>query len=72
MDELLQKISDVLARGSRRAVFLIPFAEGALVRLLHDEAAVLREDYVETGTLVEAVVKPAVWGRLKDYVKETP
>ena len=71
MEELLQKISDVLARGSRRAVFLIPFAEGALVRLLHEEAAVLREDYVETGTMVEAVVKPAVWGRLKDYVKET-
>ena len=70
MDELLQKISDVLARGSRRAVFLIPFSQGTLVRLLHDEAAVLREDYVEDGTMVEAVVRPAVWGRLKDYVKE--
>ena len=70
-DALLQMISDVLARGSRRAVFLIPFSQGALVRLLHEEAAVLREDYVEDGTLVEAIVRPAVWGRLKDYVKET-
>lgn len=68
--ELLEKISAALGRGKRRAVFCIPFAKGTLVQLLHDEAAVLSVDYTETGTRVEAVVKPELWAKLREYAEE--
>ncbi len=67
--ELLEKISAALGRGKRRAVFCIPFAKGALVQTLHDEAAVLSVDYTETGTRVEAIVKPELWARLREYAE---
>ena len=68
--ELLEKISAALGRGKRCAVFCIPFAKGTLVQLLHDEAAVLSVDYTETGTRVEAVVKPELWAKLREYAEE--
>ena len=67
--ELLEKISAALGRGKRRAVFCIPFAKGALVQTLHDEAAVLSVDYTETGTRVEAIVKPELWAKLREYAE---
>ena len=67
--ELLEKISAALGRGKRRAVFCIPFAKGALVQMLHDEAAVLSVDYTETGTRVEAIVKPELWAKLREYAE---
>ncbi len=67
--ELLEKISAALGRGKRRAVFCIPFAKGALVQTLHDEAAVLSVDYTETGTRVEAIVKPELWAKLRAYAE---
>ena len=68
--ELLQRISEVLGRGKHKAVFLIPYDKGALVQLLHDEAAVLSLDYAENGTRVEAVVKPELWARVRNYAQE--
>ena len=67
--ELLENISAALGRGKRRAVFCIPFAKGALVQTLHDEAAVLSVDYTETGTRVEAIVKPELWAKLREYAE---
>ncbi|MBE6913929.1 MAG: GTPase HflX [Ruminococcaceae bacterium] len=69
--ELLQMISDQLGRSKHRAVFLIPFDKGALVQQLHNDAAVLRVDYVEHGTRVEAIVKPELWAKVKDYAVES-
>ena len=66
-DELLKMLSETLGRGQRRAVFLIPYSLGAVVEQLHAEAAVLSVEYDERGTLIEAVVKPELWGRIKQY-----
>ena len=63
-------IAEKLGRGRRRAVFLIPYDKGALVQLLHDEAAVLSQDYAENGTRIEAVVKPELWARVEAYAEE--
>ncbi|MCM1149572.1 MAG: GTPase HflX [Butyricicoccus sp.] len=69
-DTLLKMLSDTLGRGRRRAVFLIPYAQGALVEQLHAEAAVLSVEYVESGARIEAVVKPELWGRIKQYAED--
>ena len=69
--ELLQMISEVLGRNKHRAVFLIPYDKGTLVQQLHDEAAVLSVEYAETGTRVEAVVKPELWAKVRRYTVDT-
>ena len=71
-EELLQRLSNLLDRGKRRAVFRIPFDRGGLVQLLHDEAAVLSLEYTEDGTRAEAVVGPELWARLAPYAEGAP
>ncbi len=70
VDRLLQMIAEKLGRGRRRAVFLIPYDKGALVRQLHDEAAVLSLEYTDAGTRIEAVVKPELWARVEAFAEE--
>ncbi len=69
-DTLLQMVSNTLGRDKHHAVFLIPYSQGALVQQLHDEASVVRLDYADDGTIVEAIVKSDLWARARDYVKE--
>ena len=68
--DLLKALSGILDRGKRRAVFLFPFDRGALVQAVHDEAAVLRTEYTETGTRMEAIVQPELWARVQQYAEE--
>ena len=68
--ELLEKISETLDRGKRRAVFLFPFDRGGLVQAMHNEAAVISVEYTERGTRIEAVVKPELWARVRQYAEE--
>lgn len=70
--DLLKKVSGVLGRGKHRAVFRIPYSQGALLQRLHDEAAILSTEYAEDGTVVEAVVKPDLWEKAKPYAEEKP
>ncbi|MBR4952876.1 MAG: GTPase HflX [Oscillospiraceae bacterium] len=67
-DELLKKISEILGRSKHRAKFCIPYSEGKLVELIHREASVISTDYDERGTVIEAVVKADLWGKIKTYV----
>jgi GTP-binding protein HflX len=69
-DELLRALSDLLARGRRRVKLLLPYDRGALLELLHREAAVLSTEYAEEGVAVEAVIGPALWRRVRSYVRE--
>ena len=67
--ELLQAVSELLGRSKHRATFLIPYDKGSLLQQLHDEAAVLNVEYTEAGTRVEAIVKPELWARVRDYAE---
>ena len=66
-EDLRAAVSETLGRGKRRAVFLLPYDRGDLVRTLHDEAAVLSLEYTENGVRVEAVVKPEQWAKAKAF-----
>jgi GTP-binding protein HflX len=70
MDDLLGALSDLLVRGRRRVKLILPYDRGALLELLHREAAVLSTEYAENGVAVEAVIGPELWGRVRDYVLE--
>ena len=70
MDGLLRALSDLLVRGRRRVKLLLPYDRGTLLELLHREGAVLSTEYAEDGVLVEAIIGPALWGRVRDYIRE--
>lgn len=65
--ELLQTISQMLARKNHRAVLHLPYSQGALLELLHRSAAVLRTEYRDDCIEIEAVVKPEQWGKVSCY-----
>jgi GTP-binding protein HflX len=67
---LLRALSDLLSRDRQRVKLLLPYDRGALLELLHREAAVLSTDYAEDGVEVEAVIGPSLWGRVRDYIRE--
>ena len=67
-DTLVKKLSEMLDRGKRRVTLRLPYAEGALVDLLSREGAVLRLEYTEAGVECEAVVTPALLGKVKAFV----
>ena len=67
-DTLVKKLSEMLDRGKRHVTLRLPYAEGALVDLLSREGAVLRLEYTEAGIECEAVVTPALLGKVKAFV----
>ena len=69
-EELLHALTELLGKGKHRVRLRIPYDKGNLLELLHREAAVLSTEYAEDGIVVEAVVKPELWGRVREYRKE--
>ena len=67
--ELVKKIAEILGRESRRVTLLLPYDKAGVVDTLRREAAVLSLEYGETGVTVEAVVKPELWGLVREYVQ---
>lgn len=68
--ELLKMISDILERGKRRVELLIPYGKNSVLDLLHREGAVLETDYREDGVAVSAVVRPELWGSVREFITE--
>ena len=67
LDELLEKIGGRLDTGACRVVLRLPYDQGGVVDMLHQQAKVERVDYGEA-IEVEAVCTPVQLGRLKDYI----
>ena len=70
--ELLRALSETLDRGKRRGTFLLPYDQGSLVQLIHDQGAVLENEYTESGVRLRAVVQPELWEKLRRYIEEEP
>ena len=48
----------------------IPYSNGGLVETLHSGAQVLSVDYTGEGIVVDTIVDPILYGRLKNYITE--
>ena len=70
MDKLLQAIENALDQGRHHIMVCLPYAMGGMVDTLHSGAQVLNVDYTGEGILVETIVDPILYGRLKDYITE--
>ena len=65
--DLIAAIASILAKGKHRVTLHLPYSAAGILELLHREAAVLEVSYENDHISVDTVVKPELWGRVKDY-----
>lgn len=70
MDELLTRIEETLLGTLHHTVFVLPYSEGGILDVLHNQAQVLRVDYIAEGIEVEAICSEELYGRYRKYEKE--
>ena len=67
-DDLLKAIEKALGHTHHRVQVTLPYSMGGMVEALHSGAQVISVDYTAEGIVVETVVDPIFYGRLKDYI----
>ena len=67
-DALVAKIAEILGRQSRRVRIELPYSKTGVLDTLRRDAAVLSTEYTESGVEAEVVVKPELWGLVRDYI----
>ena len=68
MEELLKAIETALGHSRHHVQVCLPYSMGGMVETLHSGAQVLSVDYTGEGILVETVLDPILYGRLKEYI----
>jgi len=68
MAQLLQAIEKALGHSRYHVVVQLPYSMGGVVETLHDNAQVLNTDYTAEGIVMEAVLDPILYGRMKEYI----
>ena len=68
MTELLQAIENALGHSRHHVVLTLPYSQGGLVDTLHKNAQVKGVEYTGEGIVVETVLDPILYGRLKEYI----
>ncbi len=68
MEDLLKAIEEALDQGRHHIVVTLPYSMGGMVETLHSSAQVKSVEYTGEGIVVETVVDPILYGRLKDYI----
>ena len=70
MEELLKAIENALGHSRHHVVLTLPYAQGGLVDTLHKNAQVKSVEYTGEGIVVETVLDPILYGRLKEFITE--
>ncbi len=68
MDGLLQAIEKALGHSRHHIVVTLPYSMGGMVDTLHSSAQVLSVDYTGEGVVVDTVVDPILYGKLREYI----
>jgi GTPase len=68
VDELLERIAQLLPKPSIRLELLVPYDHGEVISALHEHGRILDTSYVEGGTLITALVTEQHVAPLQDYV----
>ncbi len=68
MDALLQGIEKALGHSRHHIQVQLPYSMGGMVDTLHSNAQVLNVEYTGEGILVDTVVDPILYGKLREYV----
>ncbi len=68
MDALLKAIENALGHSRHHVTVTLPYSMGGMVDTLHSNAQVLSMDYTGDGIVVETILDPILYGKLKEYV----
>ena len=68
MDALLQAIEKALGQSRHHILVTLPYAMGGMVETLHSNAQVLNVDYTGEGIVVDTIVDPILYGKLREYI----
>ena len=68
MEQLLTAIENALGHSRHHVQVMLPYSMGGMVETLHSGAQVLSVEYTGEGILVEAILDPILYGRLKEYI----
>ncbi len=68
MEELCKAIEKALGHSRHHITVTLPYGMGGMVETLHNNAQVLSVDYTAQGIVVETVVDPILYGRLREYI----
>ena len=69
-DALVKKLAVMLGQAKRRVMLSIPYAKAGVVDALKREANVLSMEYTDEGIKAEAVLTPALLGRVKELIPD--
>ncbi len=65
-----KKLAGMLGQAKRRVMLSIPYAKAGVVDALKREANVLSMEYTDEGIKAEAVLTPALLGRVKEFIPD--
>lgn len=68
MDDLLKAIENALGHSRHHIQVTLPYSMGGMVDTLHSSSQVLNVDYTGDGIVVETIVDPILYGKLRNYI----
>ena len=68
MEALLSAIEKALGHSRHHIVVTLPYSMGGMVETLHSGAQVLNVEYTGEGIVVDTIVDPILYGRLREYI----
>lgn len=68
MDALLEAIETALLRGKREIEFLLPYPKASVLDMLHRDADVRNEEYLEDGIQLKVVCDDKIAGKLREFL----
>ena len=68
MEALLKAIEKALGHSRHHVVLTLPYSQGGLVGTLHKNAQVLSVEYTGDGIVIDTVLDPILYGRMKPYI----
>lgn len=69
LEELLALIRENLPGQTHHLQLVVPYDQGTIRSLLHEEGNILEEEFMEDGVRMVAEVDDALYGRVKNFVK---
>lgn len=67
---LVDKLSEILDRGSHRVTLKIPYSDAGVTDMLNREASIVSMEYTDSGIEAEVIVPPEVFGKIKKYIPD--
>ena len=68
MGDLLRAIETALGHSRHHVIVTLPYSMGGLVDTLHSGAQVLNVEYTGEGIVIETILDPILYGRMKEYI----